>query len=155
MLDTGIDVPEIMNLGFMKLIGSQIKFWQMIGRGTPNDEACKNKQWISGYKKESFLIIDYWQNFEHFNMMPKDDQEGPQQMPIFVTIFNIRLSKLELLIDDQQSEDVKWIIADIRADIAKLSTDSFTVKQHLKDIREVIENDWVQYLNYNKLQFYC
>lgn len=153
MLDTGIDVPEVMNLAFMKPIGSQIKFWQMIGRGTRNDEACKHKEWIPNYNKEQFLIIDYWQNFEHFNMMPKDEQEGAQQIPILVTIFNTRLSKLELLIGDQQSADAKRVIADVRADIAKLPLDSFTVKQQLKHIREVFEEEWWQYLNYNKIEF--
>ena len=41
MLDTGIDVPEIVNLAFMKPVQSQIKLWQMIGRGTRNHEACR------------------------------------------------------------------------------------------------------------------
>lgn len=152
MLDTGIDVPEVMNLAFMKPIGSQIKFWQMIGRGTRSDEACKNKQWIPGYKKENFLIIDYWQNFEHFNMMPKDDQEGPQQIPVLVGIFNTRLAKAELLLGDQNSEDFKRVIIDIRADIAKLPLDSFTVKQHLKAIRETFENDWWLLVTVSKIE---
>ncbi len=152
MLDTGIDVPEVMNLAFMKPIGSQIKFWQMIGRGTRSDEACKNKQWIPGYKKENFLIIDYWQNFEHFNMMPKDDQEGPQQIPVLVGIFNTRLAKAELLLGDQSSEDFKRVINDIRADIAKLPLDSFTVKQHLKAIRETFENDWWLLVTVSKIE---
>lgn len=152
MLDTGIDVPEVMNLAFMKPIGSQIKFWQMIGRGTRSDEACKNKQWLPGYKKENFLIIDYWQNFEHFNMMPKDDQEGPQQIPILVSIFNTRLAKLEMLLGDQSGEDAKRIVEDLRADIAKLPLDSFTVKQHLKEIRETFDDEWWQYLTVNKLE---
>jgi len=152
MLDTGIDVPEVMNLAFMKPIGSQIKFWQMIGRGTRSDETCKNKQWLPGYKKENFLIIDYWQNFEHFNMMPKDDQEGPQQIPILVSIFNTRLAKLEMLLGDQSGEDAKRIVEDLRADIAKLPLDSFTVKQHLKEIREAFDDEWWQYLTANKLE---
>lgn len=152
MLDTGIDVPEVMNLAFMKPVGSQIKFWQMIGRGTRNDEACKHKQWILGYKKENFLIVDYWQNFEHFNMMPKDDREGPQQIPILVGIFNTRLAKLEMLLSSQHDEDAKSVVEDIRADITKLPLDSFTVKQHLKDIREVFEDEWWNFLTANKIE---
>lgn len=152
MLDTGIDVPEVMNLAIMKPIGSQIKFWQMIGRGTRSDEACKYKQWLPGYKKDNFLIIDYWQNFEHFNMMPKDDQEGPQQIPILVSIFNTRLTKLEILLGDQSGEDAKRIVEDLRADIAKLPLDSFTVKQHLKDIRETFDDEWWQYVTVTKIE---
>lgn len=34
MLDTGIDVPEVVNLVFAKPVKSYVKFWQMIGRGT-------------------------------------------------------------------------------------------------------------------------
>ena len=39
MLDTGIDVPEVLNLVFFKRVYSVIKFWQMIGRGT---RVCKD-----------------------------------------------------------------------------------------------------------------
>ncbi len=42
MLDTGVDIPELVNLAFMKPVNSNIKFWQMIGRGTRNDESCKH-----------------------------------------------------------------------------------------------------------------
>lgn len=152
MLDTGIDVPEVMNLAFMKPVNSQIKFWQMIGRGTRSDEACKNKQWIPGYKKENFLIIDYWQNFEHFNMMPKDGEEGPQQIPVLVGIFNTRLSKLELLLGDQNSADFSRTVSDVRADIARLPLDSFTVKQHLKEIQETFDDDWWKLMTANKIE---
>lgn len=152
MLDTGIDVPEVMNLAFMKPVNSQIKFWQMIGRGTRSDEACKNKQWIPGYKKENFLIIDYWQNFEHFNMMPKDGEEGPQQIPVLVGIFNTRLSKLELLLGDQNCADFYRTISDVRADIARLPLDSFTIKQHLKEIRETFDDDWWKLMTANKIE---
>ncbi len=152
MLDTGIDVPEIMNLAFMKPVNSQIKFWQMIGRGTRSDEACKNKQWIPGYKKENFLIVDYWQNFEHFNMMPKDGEEGTQQIPVLVGIFNTRLAKLEILIGEQNSDDFLRTVTEIRADIARLPLDSFTVKQHLKEIRETFDDDWWKLMTANKIE---
>ena len=153
MLDTGIDVPEVMNLAFMKPVNSQIKFWQMIGRGTRSDEACKNKQWLPGYKKENFLIIDYWQNFEHFNMMPKNDDEGPQQIPVLVGIFNTRLAKLELMLGDQNCAGFAGTINDIRADIAKLPLDSFTVKQHLSALREVFDDDWWKLMTATKIEF--
>ncbi|MFM7859409.1 MAG: DUF559 domain-containing protein [Flammeovirgaceae bacterium] len=96
MLDTGVDVPEIMNLAFMKPVGSQIKFWQMIGRGTRPLEACTHSDWLPDKKKDNFLIVDFWENFAHFNMMPKEEG-GARQIPVLVTIFNTRLSKLELL----------------------------------------------------------
>lgn len=80
MLDTGVDIPEVTNLAFMKPVNSQIKFWQMIGRGTRCNEACRQFEWLPEGKKEEFLIVDYWENFEHFNMMEKDEG-GTSQVP--------------------------------------------------------------------------
>lgn len=155
MMDTGVDVPEVMNLLFMKPVGSQIKFWQMIGRGTRPDEACEHKEWLPAYKKENFLIIDYWQNFEHFNMMPKSDEEGPAQVPVLTGIFNTRLAKLELAPSQPPptgEELVRAVVKDLRNDIAKLPLDSFTVKKHLKEIREVFEDDWWSYITVAKTE---
>jgi hypothetical protein len=62
MLDTGIDVPEVVNLVFMKPVQSRIKLWQMIGRGTRNQQACKYLGRLPDGKKTEFKIIDFWQN---------------------------------------------------------------------------------------------
>ena len=151
MLDTGVDVPEVMNLAFMKPVGSQIKFWQMIGRGTRNDETCKSRDWLPGFKKDSFLIIDYWQNFEHFAMKPKDDT-GTTQVPVRVTIFNLRLQKLEAVLGKTDEPDYPRIMADIRKDIADLPMDSFTIKQQIKTIREVWDDSWWKYITGEKVE---
>lgn len=68
MMDTGIDVPECVNLVFFKVIRSKIKFWQMIGRGT---RLCPNLQCVDSKDgeyigKKHFLIFDYCGNFEFF-----------------------------------------------------------------------------------------
>ena len=63
MLDTGIDVPEIVNLVFAKPVYSYVKFWQMIGRGT---RLCENL-FGPGQHKTHFLIFDHWKNFEYFD----------------------------------------------------------------------------------------
>ena len=151
MLDTGVDVPEVMNLGFMKPVGSQIKFWQMIGRGTRSLEACKHLEWLPERKKDNFLIVDFWENFEHFNMMPKDDS-GERQIPVLVTIFNTRLNKLEILIVDQSNEDFKRIVAECREQIARIPLDSFTVKKNIKEVREALESDFWKYLTPQKIE---
>lgn len=151
MLDTGVDVPEIMNLAFMKPVGSQIKFWQMIGRGTRPLEACTHPDWLPDKKKDNFLIVDFWENFEHFNMMPKEEN-GARQIPVLVTIFNTRLSKLELLIEDQSAVDFQSIVRNCREAIARIPLDSFTVKKNLKDIREVWADDFWQYLTPQKIE---
>lgn len=66
MLDTGIDVPDVLNLVFFKPVKSKIKFVQMIGRGT---RLCENL--VDGNDKEFFLIFDYCGNFEFFEMNPQ------------------------------------------------------------------------------------
>lgn len=62
MLDTGIDIPEVVNLVFFKKVRSKAKFWQMIGRGT---RLCKDLFGV-GLDKTHFLIFDYCRNFEFF-----------------------------------------------------------------------------------------
>lgn len=151
MLDTGVDVPEVMNLAFMKPVGSQIKFWQMIGRGTRSLEACKHLEWLPERKKDNFLIVDFWENFEHFNMMPKDEG-GAKQIPVLVTIFNTRLSKLELLMGEQSAEDFQRIVKECRADIARIPLDSFTVKKNIKEVREAWEDDFWKFLTSQKIE---
>ncbi len=71
MLDTGIDVPEAVNLVFAKPIKSKVKFWQMIGRGTRLCEDLFGK----GKDKSKFRIFDHWGNFEYF------EQEPPEAKP--------------------------------------------------------------------------
>jgi len=75
MLDTGVDIPEVVNLVFAKPVFSKIKFWQMIGRGTRPNEACKNKKILPNGEKDHFLIIDHWGNFEYFNLNPEGKKE--------------------------------------------------------------------------------
>jgi len=62
MLDTGIDIPEIVNLVFFKPVRSRTKFWQMVGRGT---RTCKDL-FGPGQDKECFWIFDLCQNLEFF-----------------------------------------------------------------------------------------
>ena len=66
MLDTGIDVPELVNLVFFKPVRSKTKFWQMIGRGT---RLCPNL-FGPGRHKEFFYIFDWCRNFEFFSQNP-------------------------------------------------------------------------------------
>lgn len=72
MMDTGIDVPECVNLVFFKKVRSKTKFWQMIGRGT---RLCKGLSCIDQIDgeyidKKRFLIFDYCSNFEYFREKP-------------------------------------------------------------------------------------
>jgi type I restriction enzyme R subunit len=66
MLDTGIDIPEVVNLVFFKVVRSKTKFWQMIGRGT---RLCPDL-FGPGRHKECFYVFDWCRNFEFFNQNP-------------------------------------------------------------------------------------
>src|SRR5436305_12813350 len=81
MLDTGIDVPEIVNLVFAKPVYSYVKFWQMIGRGT----RLRENLFGPGQHKTHFLIFDHWKNFEYFDQKyqptePKQTKSLPQRV---------------------------------------------------------------------------
>ena len=66
MLDTGIDIPDVLNLVFFKVVKSKIKFWQMIGRGT----RLSPDIFGGGKDKECFYIFDWCRNFEYFEQNP-------------------------------------------------------------------------------------
>jgi type I restriction enzyme, R subunit len=75
MLDTGIDIPEVVNLVFFKIIRSKTKFFQMLGRGT---RLCQ-ELFGPGMHKECFCVFDFCQNFEFFRQNPKGIVTGGQQ----------------------------------------------------------------------------
>lgn len=89
MLDTGIDVPAVLNLVFFKPVKSKIKFVQMIGRGT---RLCENL-FGPGKDKEYFQIFDYCGNFEYFSEHP-DTIDSTGSLNITQRLFNIRLAIL-------------------------------------------------------------
>ncbi len=92
MLDTGVDVRELTNLVFAKPIYSYTRFWQMIGRGTRLLDASRIKPWCT--KKEKFLILDCWDNFEYFKLNPKG-KELTSAVALPVKLCEIRLNKIE------------------------------------------------------------
>ncbi|PBH92919.1 DEAD/DEAH box helicase, partial [Clostridioides difficile] len=87
MLDTGIDIPEILNLVFFKKVRSKTKFWQMIGRGT---RLCPDLLGVD-MDKERFLIFDFCNNFEFFKFNPKGF-EGNKAETLTEKLFNIKVS---------------------------------------------------------------
>ncbi len=89
MLDTGIDVPEVVNLVFFKLVRSRTKFWQMIGRGT---RLCRDL-FAPGQDKAFFYIFDYCQNLEFFSQNPQATDGGGQDS----LARRLFLSRLELV----------------------------------------------------------
>jgi len=103
MLDTGIDVPEVVNLVFFKLVRSKTKFWQMIGRGT----RLSRDLFGPGKDKEFFYIFDYCQNVEFFGQNP-DTTEGSRGLSLGKRLF---LSRLALVgeLDERLAESASGI----------------------------------------------
>lgn len=85
MLDTGIDVPDILNLVFFKKVYSYIKFWQMIGRGT----RLSKDIFDIGEDKKTFYIFDWCGNFEYFDENPRGREALPQ-ITLSEKIFGLR-----------------------------------------------------------------
>ena len=100
MLDTGIDVPEVLNLVFFKRVHSRIKFQQMIGRGT---RLCPDI-FGPGKDKQKFLIFDYCNVFEYFDEHP-EGAEGVEQVSLTQRLFKVRLQIAEALQDATHQED--------------------------------------------------
>jgi type I restriction enzyme R subunit len=114
MLDTGIDVPEVVNLVFAKPVKSYVKFWQMIGRGT---RLCKNL-FGSGRDKSEFLIFDHWSNFWFFEQEYKEAQPSAQKS-LVQQLFEARIELAQTALDrmDQATFEAAaaLIIGDVRA----------------------------------------
>jgi len=149
MLETGVNVPEAVNLVFMRPVHSRIKLEQMIGRGTRTLETCKHPAWLPEGKKDDFLIIDFWEN----EFSKEAQEEVSQGVPALVTIFNTRLNLLELFLDDQQSEEAQRTIADLRGQIARIPTDAFSVKRIYPQIEGAWDDHFWAYLTSDKLVF--
>ncbi len=101
MLDTGVDIPAILNLVFFKKVRSKIKFVQMIGRGT---RLCENV-YGPGKHKSSFLIFDYCGNFEYFGQNP-EGKPSKEVLTLTQRLFSVRLDMLyELQRLEYQQDD--------------------------------------------------
>lgn len=121
MLDTGIDVPEVVNLVFMKPVHSRIKLWQMIGRGTRNQKTCKYFDRLPNGEKTNFRIIDFWQN----DFGKQVDEGVPSEMPLLTRLFNTRLDILTATLTRRDNPAYAQAILDCRAMLTRVPTDFF------------------------------
>ncbi|WP_338464847.1 DEAD/DEAH box helicase family protein [Shouchella rhizosphaerae] len=136
MLDTGVDIPEVVNLVFFKKVRSKSKFWQMIGRGT---RLCPDLLGI-GQNKTHFLIFDYCGNFEFFRENPKGI-EGKATESLTEKLFNLKVELIKELqgIEYQTEEYIAYrneIINEVFADIQALDDENFRVRQHLQFVHK-------------------
>lgn len=137
MLDTGIDIPEIVNLVFFKEVKSKVKFLQMIGRGT---RLCPDLFGWDKDKKE-FYIFDACQNFEFFDQNPKG-KESTIGMSLSQFIFELKVDILKELqkVDYLNDNEYLWyknVLLDQLVDtISSLNTLKFDVKQKIQYVEK-------------------
>ena len=157
MLDTGVDIPCLLNLVFFKPVYSYVKFWQMIGRGT---RPCRNL--IDGEDKDHFLIFDFCGNFKAFDENPRG-VEPVSSVSLTEAVFGLRIKFIQLLqsgeyqIDNYpqiREEHVRKVIADIGSinlDNYDIGTDrayikSFCNPERFENITDADIEDLVKYV---------
>lgn len=132
MLDTGIDIPEVVNLVFAKPVKSYAKFWQMIGRGT---RLCLNL-FGPGRDKQFFQIFDHWGNFEYFDALVKEE-EPSRNKSLSELLFETRILLGEAALRAQDAASLKLATDLLAADVASLPEDCLSVREKWKDVKGV------------------
>jgi type I restriction enzyme, R subunit len=141
MLDTGIDVREIVNLVFFKRVRSKIKFWQMIGRGT----RIRPDLFGLGKHKEHFFIFDYLRNFEYFREN-KNGIEASASASTYASIFSKRIKLIfhlqqESFIEDNYQVFRNALVNEVNNQIARLSVERIDVKLKRKYVNSFRTNN--------------
>jgi type I restriction enzyme R subunit len=137
MLDTGIDVPEVVNLVFAKPVKSYVKFWQMIGRGT---RLCEHL-FGPGRPKTEFLIFDHWQNFWFFDEKYREKQPSPQKS-LLQHLFEARVELAQVALEamDAPSFDAAagLLLGDVRA---VRDTNAIDARDRRKELELLADGD--------------
>ena len=146
MLDTGIDVPEVLNLVFFKKVMSKAKFWQMIGRGTRLSPGL-----LDGEDKQKFYIFDFCGNFEFFRM--NKGKATANMLALQGAIFNLKFEisyKLQSI--EYQTERLiayrNELVRQMSGKVSELNKKNFAVRQHLKYVEQYSEE-----VNYQRLTY--
>jgi len=150
MLDTGIDIRELVNLVFAKPVYSYTKFWQMIGRGTRLLESHKIKPWCP--KKDMFLILDCWDNFEYFKLNPAG-KEATVQIPLPVRFVGIRLDKIEKASDTKNDAIAEKEIGKLRKQIQELPQNSVIIQEAAADLQKIEDDNFWTNMTHEKIEF--
>ena len=148
MLDTGIDVPEVLNLVFFKKVMSKAKFWQMIGRGT---RLCPGL--LDGEDKKKFYIFDFCGNFEFFRINGEKGEGSGVQIPVQGAVFGLQFEISYKLQDLSYQVDHliayrNWLINEMAEKVQDLPRENFAVKQHMKYVELYSSKE-----NYNGVTF--
>jgi type I restriction enzyme R subunit len=145
VLDTGVDIPETMNLVFVTPVFSHIRFWQMVGRGTRSISACRYKNWLPVYDgihdKKDFRIFDfkfgdYSNVLEHQLEVQKDKKISED---VRVKIFNKELDLLKKKLTPKEKEIIE---NQIIAKVSKIDQESFIARDKVPIIKKVVSKKY-------------
>ena len=150
MLDTGIDVPEVLNLVFFKRVMSKAKFWQMIGRGT---RLCPGL--LDGADKNQFYIFDFCGNFAFFRM--SQGKPVHAQLSLQGALFRLKGEIVYKLQDmAYQTEELvpfrQALVKELLGKAQELNRDNFAVKQHLRVVERFSKEETYQGLVYDDIR---
>ncbi|MCA0857282.1 DEAD/DEAH box helicase family protein [Phaeobacter italicus] len=131
MLDTGIDVPEVVNLVFFKIVRSKTKFWQMVGRGT---RLCPNL-FGPGEDKQQFVIFDFCQNLEFFHENP-NVMDSTSAKPISERLFISRVELIDALGDssEEHGDLVAATKTRLQEEVLGMPIDNFIVRAKRRSV---------------------
>jgi type I restriction enzyme, R subunit len=133
MLDTGIDVPEILNLVFFKPVKSKTKFWQMIGRGT---RLCPNLLGEELNKKE-FYIFDFGMNFTYFGLN-SEGMPSSKTISLKERLFLKRVGLIKVLEEGSFKDE---LLKTVKSQIDELDLSDYRLKKNRFIIEELQSKD--------------
>ncbi|WP_200302646.1 DEAD/DEAH box helicase family protein [Streptomyces adelaidensis] len=149
MLDTGIDVPEVVNLVFAKPVFSKTKFWQMIGRGTRLRPALYGPDPENpDHNKQNFFVFDFCGNIDFFNSQ-MDRSEGRKAATLTEQLLQRQLDLVRVLDKRQQPDpsrdagpdaigteaEIRWSLAHrLHQTVTGMNLDNFLVRPHRREI---------------------
>jgi type I restriction enzyme R subunit len=139
MLDTGIDVPEIVNLVFAKPIRSLVKFEQMIGRGT---RLCRDLLG-AGKNKTHFRIFDHWGNFDYFEKHYKKAEPSVSKS-LMQQLFEARLDLSRTALNKSEPDAFNMVIKRVKEDLDRLSEDIISVREKWREKRSLSKTETLQ-----------
>ncbi|MCC6127488.1 MAG: DEAD/DEAH box helicase family protein [Pirellulales bacterium] len=140
MLDTGIDIPEIVNLVFAKPVYSYIKFWQMIGRGT---RLCENL-FGPGKNKKKFLIFDHWGNFEYFDEHYKEAETNSTSKSIQQVLFEDRIRLAEAAQASQNVPSFDLACNLLLKDVRDLPDSAISIRDKWREVKTVQQDGMIK-----------
>lgn len=146
MLDTGIDIPEILNLVIFKPVLSSAKFWQMIGRGT---RLCPGVSY--GEDKVKFFVFDFCGVCDFFKA--NKGREVSNQVALQSAVFNLKTQIVYKLqgIEYQTDELISFrtrLISELKSGIAALDKNNFAVKLHMRYVEKYARDETYAPLSY-------